>query len=268
MKNPLAFLLALALASLMTLAQCFYVQQREEALLYESEPVATLVAIRNIPENVKLDETMVEVRDVPKKWRMPGALGNPDDIIGQITSVPVLEGEQVLDNKLVKPKEGGLAYYVPKKYRGVAIAVDEYNGAGGHVKPGNYVDVIGTFDFGQGDKADVRTVTLFQNVWVLSVGDDIGQPSAVTLVDGEEAAFQPQGLSASYTVTLAVSPDDAQKLLMAQTLGELSLSLRSLWEDERFVELEHATIHSTLGIPQRVRHRQRARWEVIRAGGF
>ncbi|MCB9746703.1 MAG: Flp pilus assembly protein CpaB, partial [Alphaproteobacteria bacterium] len=250
------------------LVQCRYVHEREQQLLYTSEPLPTLVAVRDLPANVKLDETMVELVEVPRTWQQPRALSQVEDILGQITSVPILQGEQVVATKLVKPDEAGLAFYVPKKYRAVAIAVDEFNGVGGHVKPGNYVDVIGTFDFGQGDKADVRTVTLFQNVWVLSVGDDIGQPSAVTLVDGEEAAFQPQGLSASYTVTLAVSPDDAQKLLMAQTLGELSLSLRSLWEDERFVELEHATIHSTLGIPQRVRHRQRARWEVIRAGGF
>ncbi len=113
-----------------------------------------------------------------------------------------------------------------------------------------------------------RTVTLFQNVWVLSVGDDIGQPQAVLVNDGDEEVYQPAGLGNGRTVTLAVYPDEAQKLIMAQELGDLSLTLRSLWETERAVELEHATIHNTLGIPQRVRARQRARWEVIRTGGF
>ena len=52
------------------------------------------------------------------------------------------------------------------------------------------------------------------------------------------------------------------------TGGDLTLTLRSLWETERYTKLDHATIHSTLGIPQRTRYRQRARWEVIRTGGF
>jgi Flp pilus assembly protein CpaB len=67
---------------------------------------------------------------------------------------------------------------------------------------------------------------------------------------------------------LAVYPDEAQKLVMAQELGALTLTLRSLWEKEKALDLEHATIHNTLGIPQRVRTRTRARWEVIRTGGF
>lgn len=268
MKNPIAFVFALAVALLMTLVQCQYVHQREKSLLYDSEPLPTLVATRDIPANFKLDETMVEVVQVPRKWQQPRALSTVEDILGQITSTPVIQGEQVVATKLVKPEEAGLAYYVPKKYRAVAIAVDEFNGVGGHIKPGNYVDVVGTFDFGSGDKSDVRTVTLFQNVWVLSVGDDIGQPTAIINVEGEEEAYQPEGLQASRTVTLAVTPDEAQKLIMAQTLGALSLTLRSLWETDRDVELTQTTIHSTLGIPQQVRFQQRSRWEVIRSGGF
>ncbi|MCP4810817.1 MAG: Flp pilus assembly protein CpaB [Proteobacteria bacterium] len=268
MKNPKAFLAALVTALLMTLVQCRYVAQREQEVLFKSEPLPTLVATQDIPANFKLDETMVEVREVPRNWRQPKALTEVEDILGQITSNPILEGEQVLATKLVKPDEAGLAFYVPKKMRAVAIAVDEFNAVGGHIKPGNYVDVVGTFDFGQSDKSDVRTVTLFQNVWVLSVGDDIGQPQAVLVNDGDEEVYQPTGLSVGRTVTLAVYPDEAQKLVMAQELGDLSLTLRSLWETERSTELEHATIHNTLGIPQAVRHRQRARWEVIRSGGF
>lgn len=268
MKNPIALLIALIVALTMTLAQCQYVRSREQSLLYDSEPLPTLVATRNIDENIKLDETMVELVMVPRKWQQPRALSDVDQILGHITSTPILQGEQVVDTKLVKPSEAGLAFYVPKRLRGVAIAVDDYNGVGGHIKPGNRVDVVGTFDFGQGEKADVRTVTLFQDLQVLAVGDDIGQPTAVVLDDGQQAPYQPEGLSASNTVTLAVTPDEAQKLIMAQSLGTLHLSLRSLWETERSVALEHATIQSTLGIPMRVRYNQQPRWEVIRTGGY
>lgn len=268
MKNPRRFLIALIVAFAATLAQCRYVKAREDQLLYDSEPIPTLVATQNIPARFKLDETMVEVVEIPRKWQQPRALHEVEDILGQITSNPIIEGEQIVSTKLIKPDEAGLAFYVPKKMRAVAIAVDEFTAVGGHIKPGNYVDVMGSFDFGQNEKSDIRTVTLFQNVWVLSVGRDIGQPTVRTLADGEEEVVQADNSRSFKTITLAVTPDEAQKIALAQQLGDLTLTLRSLWETEREVELDHATIHSTLGIPQKVRYRQRPSWQIIRSGGF
>ncbi len=267
-KDPKRFAIALLVALLATLAQCRYIDMRYDALLYDSEPIPTLVAIKDIQRNFKLDETMVEVIDVPRKWRQPKALSEVEDILGQISSNPILKDEQIVSTKLVQPAEGGLAFYVPKKLRAIAIAVDEFNAVGGHIKPGNYVDVLGSFDFGQEEKADIRTVTLFQDVWVLSVGDDIGQPQLRTMADGEEQVERSQGLKGGKTITLAFTPDEAQKIVLAQQLGDLTMSLRSLWETRRHIQLDHATIHSTLGIPQRVRYRQRPSWQVIRMGGY
>ncbi len=267
MKNPKAFLFALLLACLATFAQCRYVANREAKLLYQSELLATLVAVKDIPEDFKLDETMVQVIQVPRKWRQPKALSAIEDILGQISSNPILEGEQISYTKLVKPDDAGLAFFVPKKLRAVALAVDQFNAVGMHIKPYNYVDIVGTFDFGQGEKADTRTVTLFQNVWVLSVGDDIGQPTTQVLSDDNSGPVRKE-TRAGNTITLALRPDEAQKLVLAQRLGELTLTLRSLWETERFVELQHASIHSTLGIPLRVRHSKRPAYRVISLGGY
>lgn len=273
MKNPKAFIGALVVALLLTFMQCRYVTQREKDLLYQSEGLPTLVANRDIPADMKLDETMFDVVDVPREFRQPGALESVEDILGQITSNPILQGEQAVSTKLVGAKEAGLAYYVPSKMRAVAVAVDEFNAVGGHIKPGNYVDVVGTFDFGDGEHSDMRTVTLFQNIWVLSVGGDTGAPAAINLVEGEDGELYPepesQGVDISgRTVTLAAYPDEAQKLILAQELGAIHLTLRSLWDNEKVADLSYADIHNTLGVPQRVRTRTRARWEVIRTGGF
>ena len=268
MKDPKRFAIALLVALLATLAQCRYIDMRYDALLYDSEPIPTLVATKDIQPNFKLDETMVEVIDVPRKWRQPKALSEVEDILGQISSKPIMKDEQVVATKLVQPAEGGLAFYVPKRLRAIAIAVDEFNAAGGHIKPGNYVDILGSFDFGQEEKADIRTVTLFQDVWVLSVGDDIGQPQLRTMADGEEEVERPRGMKGGKTITVACTPDEAQKLVLAQQLGDLTLSLRSLWENRGHIQLDHATIHSTLGIPQRVRYRRRPSWQIIRMGGY
>ncbi len=268
-KNVKGLVFAVAVAFVATLMQCRYVAHREKELLELSELKPTLVATTDIPEHFRLDETMVRVEQVPAKWRQPKALSQVDDILGQITRGPIAAGEQILASKLVMPNDAGLAYFVHPRFRAVAIAVDEFTAVGGHIRPGNYVDILGTFDFGQGEKADTRTVTLFQNVEVMSVGDDIGQPTARVLAD-EDAPREnrARGLAGGRTITVSVMPDEAQKLVLAQQLGDITLTLRSIYEEQRFVEVDHATIHNTLGIPQRVRYRKRPSYRVIAAGGY
>ena len=76
MKNPKAFIAALITALLFTLVQCRYVHHREQGLLFDSELMPTLVANRDIPANYKLDETMFDVVEVPRKWRQPQAVAD------------------------------------------------------------------------------------------------------------------------------------------------------------------------------------------------
>ncbi len=276
MNNPRAFLFALMVALVATFAQCRYVAQREQSLLYETAPMKTLVATRDILEDVRIDETMVELVDVPRHWQMPKALSSIDQIRDQITAVPVLMGEQLVATKLVTADEAGLALYVPKGFRAISLQVDVFNAAGGHIRPGNHVDLLGTFDFGSGDKSDFRTVTVMQDVWVLSVVDDIGRPT-----DRDVRELPPEGqplrethpgpselLSSAATITVAVRPADAQRLTLAQQMGDLTVSLRSLWETPEILALDHATMATTLGIVQQVRARRGRAYRLIEGGGM
>ncbi len=279
MKNPRAFIFALAVALIATLMQCRYVASREKDLLYRSEPMKVLVATRDILPNVRIDETMVEMKEVPRDWVQPKSVGSVDDVNGQITAVPVFKGEQLLSTKLVDADDAGLAFFVPKGLRAVSIAVDVYNAVGGHIKPGNHVDVLGTFDFGEGDRSDLRTITLLQDVWVLAVVDDIGKPTTRDVVqmppEGEEAENPPeappgpsQTVGSGATISLALSPADAQKIIMAQELGRLSVTLRSLWEAEGAQTLDPATVAGTLGIAQPVRKAGRPAYRVLGGGEY
>ncbi len=276
MQNARGFVLSLIVALLATLAQCRYVQSRETALLYDSEPLPTLVATRDIPPHVRLDETMVVRKDVPRTWQQPKALTKVDDVIGQITSVPIFAGEQVVATKLVTADDAGLAYYVPTGTRAIALGVDVFNAVGGHIKAGNHVDILGNFDFGSGEKSDLRTVTIMQDVQVLSVVDDIGTitarqvrslpPEGVEAAPEEAPPTPSETLMTSATITVAVAPDAAQRLAMAQELGRLTLVLRSLWESEGKMELAPATVQSTLGMPEQVRYRSRPSYRLIEGG--
>jgi pilus assembly protein CpaB len=273
-KSARAFLVALTVALIATFAQCRFVAMREKALLYDSEPIKTLVAIKDIAPNTRVDETMVQSQEVPRKWRQPKALGSIDEIVGQFAQVKINTGEQVVATKLKGATEAGLAFYVPKGMRAISIAADVYNAVGGHVRPGDYVDVLGTFDFGQGEKSDLRTVTVMQRVWVLAVVDELPGSTARAVPEptreGEAPEPEPgpqERISSRATVTLALAPPDAQKIVMAQELGRLTISLRSLWEGETTVPMEPATVSNTLGIPEQVRYRSRPSYRVIEGGG-
>ena len=276
MKNPRAFLFALIVALVATFAQCRYVASREQALLYETEPMKTLVAKKDILEDVRLDETMVEVVEVPRKWQQAKSLTSIDEIRDQISAVPILAGQQVTASMLVTPDEAGLALYLTSGLRAISLDVTVYNAVGGHVRPGNRVDILGTFDFGTGEKSDVRTVTLMQDVWVLSVVDDIGRATTRDIRPNVEEGGPPpepepppsEALGSNATIVVAVRPADAQKLVLAQQIGDLTISLRSLWESPEPVTLDHATVASTLGLVQQVRYRSGPRYRVFEGGGM
>ncbi len=94
--------------------------------------------------------------------------------------------------------------------RAMAINVDAQTGVGGFVTPGDFVDIVLT----QGKNESLRAVTILQNIRVIGVDqtadEDVDQPGIAR------------------TVTVEVTPDQGQRLALAQKAGQLSLSLRSL----------------------------------------
>ena len=136
--------------------QCAYINGYEKELAAAYEPITVLIASRNIPPGVPLDDSMVKAEKIPKKYLQPKFVDNVDALFGQIAAAPILEGEQLTQTKLLSIEEAGLARKVPPGHRAIAVAVDKITGVGGHLRPGNHVDVVGTFDFGDNSKHDMR----------------------------------------------------------------------------------------------------------------
>ncbi len=106
-----------------------YISQREKALGLMAEPVPVLVAKQDLPRLTRLDEAVVEVRQVPRQYLQPGALAAVKEAHNQVTNTPMLKGEQVLGTKLVAyGVETGLAIKVPKGLRGVTLSVNDVSG--------------------------------------------------------------------------------------------------------------------------------------------
>lgn len=102
----------------------------------------------------------------------------------------------------------GLSYNIPEDKRAVTVAVNEVIGVAGFIKPGDKVDVIATFAFDP-----PQSTTILQNVTVLAIAQEMQS-------DAEQKA------KLSTSVTFALSPSQAERLVLAESLGEIRLALR------------------------------------------
>jgi pilus assembly protein CpaB len=147
-------------------------------------------------------------------------------------------------SQLDDPGLTALAYQVPRGRRAVTVSITDVTGVGGLVRPGNFVDVFGTFEYGrpvgveQGvvKYTDERTETrlMLQDVLVLAVGREHRRerpaPRATAgpqTTEQRELEQLREQRSANSTVTMLVEPKQAQELILAQQLGELTFVLRS-----------------------------------------
>jgi pilus assembly protein CpaB len=239
--NRRALLLSVVFGAVSAVLVVVYLGSREGSGGGSAVTVPAVFAVRDIPERTTIKEGMVEVREIPIDARHNLALQDEAKAVGQITRVRIAAGEQVLSNKLAEQvKAVGFAANVPEGKRAIAVGVTEVIGTGGNIAPGDFVDVIGVFEVNtttsprdtaakdQGDKPKVFTaITILQNIQVLAVARD----SEDRLESGNDSKKQPKAADIK-SVTLAVTPEQAEKLFLAEEIGRLRLSLRPFGESE------------------------------------
>lgn len=141
------------------------------------------------------------------------------EMSGRIARAPIMAGEPVTRHKLVKPGDGGvLAAILPAGMRAISTKIKEETAAGRLILPNDHVDVIliRRLRARSGQEEQVSD-TLFQNVRVLAVGQQIESK------EGKKAAE-----GAANTATLELTPHQAELLALANSVGEISLALRSV----------------------------------------
>ena len=142
-------------------------------------------------------------------------------VAGAVVRSPIAGGEPITRKKLVKAGDGGvLAAILPSGKRAVSTRIKEETSAGRLILPNDHVDVILTrrLHAGSGGQEEFASDTLFHNIRVLAVGQQIE-----TKENGKKAAE-----GAANTATLELSPRQAEMLAQANSMGEISLSLRSI----------------------------------------
>lgn len=155
-------------------------------------------------------------------------------LLGTVVRYPITAGEPVTQGGLVAPGDRGfLAAALGPGMRAITVPVNANTGVAGFVFPGDRVDLMMTHD-ANGLKA---TETILRNLRVLAVDQSTAQGAA----EGQTVARP------SSTVTLEVTPKIAEKISVAQTVGTLSLSLRSIADNAS--DLERALASGAISIP-------------------
>lgn len=174
-----------------------------------------VVAKKLIPAYTAVTHDMVYQKEVPEDSVEPDA-APLEDIIGSITKQEIAAGRQVVRSMFFDRREAaGLAFAIPSGMRAVTIPVNEVVGVGGFVKPGDRVDILGTF---RSEVSSVdMTTTVLRNVQVLAVAQEMDEK------DRNKARVVT-------SVTLAVTPGEVEKLVLAGELGSLHLALCPLPE--------------------------------------
>ena len=176
-----------------------------------SQPV--VVAAKAMPVGALVGSNDVKLAAWPTKNPVAGAFATTDEVAGRGLVAPVLENEPITTAKLAPRESGaGLAPTIPLGMRAVSVKVNEVIGVAGFVVPGARVDVLATVSLG--DSSITRTVV--SNLQVLASG---------TRVDQEEAK-NGKPIPAS-VVTLLTTPEDAERVTLASSQGQILLVLRN-----------------------------------------
>ena len=192
------------------------------------------VAAANINLGEALTIQHIKLMSWPRESVPGGALGSVAEAEGRVALASIVVGEPLLDAKLASKLAGGgiLPMLVPENLRGVTIKVDEAVRESGFVSPNSRVDIIVTIADKQGSM-DKKSKVILQNVPVLAAGQSVemrgNKPVSVT------------------TVTLALTPEQSERLALAKTEGQLMLATRKLGDD-RIIQTSGTNVEKLLNI--------------------
>jgi len=241
-----AVLVGLFAAALLYLYANQLKQEHNELIANQVEVVK---AARNIPAGTPLTKDRITTENVPQKFLPPNPLLESDlnIYLGTPLAVNVEEGAMILTSDFsVAEVSRNLSSKIPPEERALSVPVDSITGVSGLLRPGDRVDILGTFPVGNKDElvADASgkesvgyvTMTLLQNVTLLAVGHEISD-----VPSGDQQRNQ----NAYSTVTMSVTIDEAELLTIAQTRGKLMLLLRNR-EDVEVASINKKTLREVL----------------------
>lgn len=176
-----------------------------------------VVAATDISLGQRLAPELVQMVDWPSRSIPPGAFSQVGELDGRVLRTNIQRGEPLLLSKLAPVgTQGGLSAVIGEGRRAITVRVNDVIGVAGFALPGNYVDIIVNT---QRDSADANTrdksisKIVLERILVLAVAQEVSRDET-----------RPRVVNA---VTLEVTPEQAEKIDLARSVGTLSLVLRN-----------------------------------------
>jgi pilus assembly protein CpaB len=193
---------------------------------------AVVVAAGKVDKDMPLGEGSLQVKSF-KESDLKGlelkVFSRPEDLVGRVTASAIEAGEKITDDKLI-PKDSGLwlSWKIKQGWRAMSVRVNEVVNVAGYVVPGARVDVVVT----QRPGTDTASKVVLTDIEVLTAGTAKDQQTRETRdrelakATAEAKAGDADKRIVSTVVTLLVTPEDAEKLALAQNDGTITLALR------------------------------------------
>jgi pilus assembly protein CpaB len=192
------------------------------------QTVGIVVAVEDISLGTTIKPNMVAVAAWPKDRYPQDSFVDTKAVEGRVAKRDFVRGEPIVESKLVPTDKGAggiLALKVPEGMRAFSIRVNEVVGVGGFIVPDTRVDVLVTTTPSQGGGRISKIV--LENILVLAAGQTLEQK------DNKPITVN--------TVTVAVSPNEAEKLALASNEGIIQLVLRNYMDPDNVVTMGATT---------------------------
>jgi pilus assembly protein CpaB len=175
-----------------------------------------VVAAETVTMGTRLNEKQLKVVDWPSRNPIEGAFSDPKKLVDRGVIVPIAKNEPITDSKIASLEAGaGLPPVIPEGMRAISVKVNEVVGVAGFVVPGVLVDVLVTVRRTDAND-EPMTRTVVSKVEVLTAGTRFDQEKSK---DGEPIRTS--------VVTLAVLPEDGERIALASNEGKITLALRN-----------------------------------------
>ena len=178
-----------------------------------------VVAKVNIPPRTRIQESMLQLKQLPVEMVPEGSITSFKDILDVQVKVSIFAGDILTIQKVFAEKnDEGFIATIPLDCRAISISVNDITGVAGFAKPGDYVDLL----LVEKSQYSATTNVLLQNVQLLSINKDM--TGTTVLSDGNVTSTT--AINNPTIATFALHPEDVLKLVSASKLGEIYMSLR------------------------------------------
>jgi pilus assembly protein CpaB len=193
---------------------------------------AVIVSTQEITARERITDAMVAKQTRSTDSIQPDALSDPSQAVGSLALVTIPAGSQLTASTVGNNVAFALPVRLQPGMRAVSIPVDRVKDVSGLVQPGDRVDVIAIPPPRSNGGPPPRAATIFRGIRVLAVGNALENPSATPSPEEQTAV----------TVTLEVTPSQADLLAWADANATLRLALRSPRESLRTEPAEELTL--------------------------